>query len=67
MAAVTPAAVAAFRAQGYVVIPGVLDDRRLAAGRELAAAMLSAEPPPPPGGTLARCSRPGNGIGSVTP
>jgi Phytanoyl-CoA dioxygenase (PhyH) len=36
---------AAFREQGYVVIPGVLDDARLAAGRELVAALVAAEPP----------------------
>ncbi len=36
---------AAFREQGFVVIPGVLDDARLASGRELAAALLAAEPP----------------------
>src|ERR1039457_4994555 len=36
-----------FRGQGYVVIPGVLDDEQIARGRELIAAMLAAEPPEP--------------------
>ena len=36
---------ATFREQGYVVIPGVLDAARLAAGRELVASLLAAEPP----------------------
>ena len=36
---------AAFRERGFVVIPGVLDDPRLAAASELAAALLAAEPP----------------------
>ncbi|HEY2313592.1 MAG TPA: phytanoyl-CoA dioxygenase family protein [Streptosporangiaceae bacterium] len=44
--AITSAALAAFRKQGFVVIPGVLDDRQLACGRRTAAAMLTAEPPP---------------------
>ena len=43
---VTKESVAAFRDQGYVVIPGVLDQAMLARGRELAAAMLTADPPP---------------------
>jgi hypothetical protein len=47
MAMVTKESVAAFRAQGYVVIPGVLDQALLARGRELAGAMLAADPPPP--------------------
>ena len=36
---------ASFGEQGFVVIPGVLDDARLASGRELAAALLAVEPP----------------------
>jgi Phytanoyl-CoA dioxygenase (PhyH) len=40
------AAIATFRERGFVVIPGVLDDRQLAAGRRTVAAMLTAEPPP---------------------
>jgi hypothetical protein len=39
------AARAAFRTQGFVVIPGVLDDRQLACGRRTVLAMLTAEPP----------------------
>jgi Phytanoyl-CoA dioxygenase (PhyH) len=35
----------AFRERGYVVLPGVLDERGLAAGRRTAAAMLAGEPP----------------------
>jgi hypothetical protein len=34
-----------FRNQGYVVIPGVLTDEQVAAGRELVAAALEKEPP----------------------
>jgi hypothetical protein len=37
--------ITAFREQGYVVIPGVLDDRQLASGRRTATAMLTAQPP----------------------
>ena len=44
--AIGSAARAAFREQGFVVIPGVLDDRQLACGRRTVAAMLTAEPPP---------------------
>jgi hypothetical protein len=40
------AARAAFRERGYLVIPGVLDDRQLACARRTVAAMLTAEPPP---------------------
>jgi hypothetical protein len=40
------AARAEFREQGFVVIPGVLDERQLAFGRRTVAAMLTAEPPP---------------------
>ena len=40
------AALAAFRERGFVVIPGVLDDRQLALARQTVAAMLFAEPPP---------------------
>jgi Phytanoyl-CoA dioxygenase (PhyH) len=47
MAAVTAGVRATFREQGYVVIPGVLDDAQIAAGRSLVAAMLAAEPPEP--------------------
>ncbi len=46
MTAITRAQLAAFREQGYVVIPGVLDYRQLACGRRIVAAMLTAEPPP---------------------
>jgi Phytanoyl-CoA dioxygenase (PhyH) len=45
MAAVARQVRAAFRERGYVVIPGVLDDEQIAAGRKLVAAMLAAEPP----------------------
>lgn len=44
---ITKESVAEFRGQGYVVIPGVLDDAQLRRGRDLAAAMLAQEPPPP--------------------
>jgi hypothetical protein len=44
--AITNAALATFREQGFVVIPGVLDERQLACGRRTVAAMLTAEPPP---------------------
>jgi hypothetical protein len=40
------AALAEFREQGYLVVPGVLDERQLALGRRVVAAMLTAEPPP---------------------
>ena len=40
------AARAAFREQGFLVIPGVLDDRQLAYARRTVAAMLTAEAPP---------------------
>jgi hypothetical protein len=46
MTGITSAALTAFREQGFVVIPGILDDRQLACGRRTAAAMLTAEPPP---------------------
>ncbi len=36
---------AQFREQGYVVVPGVLTDAQLAAGRRTVAAMLEQEPP----------------------
>jgi hypothetical protein len=36
---------AAFREQGYVVIPGALAAGQLEAGRKLVAAMLESEPP----------------------
>ena len=45
--AISNAALAAFREQGFVVIPGVLDERQLAHGRRTVAAMLTAEPPAP--------------------
>jgi len=38
---------AAFRTDGYVVIPGVLDDEAIARGRALADDLLTAEPVPP--------------------
>jgi Phytanoyl-CoA dioxygenase (PhyH) len=44
--AITNAALATFREQGFVVVPGVLDERQLANGRRTVAAMLTAEPPP---------------------
>jgi hypothetical protein len=47
MTVITAADRAAFREQGFVVIPGTLDDRLLAFGRRTAAAMLMAEPPAP--------------------
>jgi hypothetical protein len=40
------AALAEFREQGYVMIPGVLNERQVALGRRVVAAMLTAEPPP---------------------
>jgi hypothetical protein len=40
------AALAQFREQGYLVVPGVLDERQIALGRRVVAAMLTAEPPP---------------------
>jgi hypothetical protein len=46
MTGIKPAQLAAFREQGFVVIPDVLDDRQLACGRRTVAAMLTAEPPP---------------------
>jgi phytanoyl-CoA dioxygenase PhyH len=46
MTGIDKAALAEFREQGYVVIPGVLDERQLALGRRVVAAMLTAEPPP---------------------
>ena len=36
---------AEFRAQGYVVVPGVLTDDQIAAGRRIVAAMLARKPP----------------------
>ncbi len=45
MAEISLSALAAFRAQGYVVIPGVLDERQRAFGSRTAAAMLTAQPP----------------------
>jgi hypothetical protein len=46
MTGIDKTALADFREQGYVVIPGVLDERQLALGRRIVAAMLTAEPPP---------------------
>jgi hypothetical protein len=43
--AITAADRAAFREQGFVVIPAAIDDRHLALGRRTVAAMLMAEPP----------------------
>jgi hypothetical protein len=37
--------IAAFREQGYIVIPGVLDDRQLMVARRTATAMMTAQPP----------------------
>lgn len=45
MPIVDPAWVSSFRAHGYVLIPGVLDDRLLARGRQIARSMTEAEPP----------------------
>jgi Phytanoyl-CoA dioxygenase (PhyH) len=42
---ITAAVLAAFREQGFVVIPGAIDDRHLAFGKRTTAAMLMAEPP----------------------
>ena len=47
MATVASDQLAAFREQGFVVIPGVLGERALACGHRTATAMLTAEPPPP--------------------
>jgi hypothetical protein len=46
MVTVTSAQLAAFREEGFVVIPGVLDERTLACGHRTATAMLTADPPP---------------------
>jgi hypothetical protein len=45
MTGITAAVRAAFGEQGFVVIPGAIDERQLAFGRRTAAAMLMAEPP----------------------
>jgi hypothetical protein len=47
MVVITKESAAAFRDQGYVIIPGVLDEALLARGRELAGALLAADPPAP--------------------
>jgi hypothetical protein len=47
MAEITDQDRAAFRERGYVVVPGVLDERQVADGRRLVAALLAAEPPDP--------------------
>jgi hypothetical protein len=44
---VTPHQLTAFREQGFVVIPGVLDERMLTCGHRTVTAMLTAEPAPP--------------------
>jgi hypothetical protein len=46
MVIVTSDQLAAFQEHGFVVIPGVLDDRLLACGHRIATAMLTAEPAP---------------------
>jgi len=46
MVTVTSAQVATFRERGFVVIPGVLDERMHASGHRIVTAMLTAEPPP---------------------
>jgi hypothetical protein len=46
MTPVTSAQLGSFREHGYVVIPGVLNDRQLACARRMTGAMLFAEPPP---------------------
>jgi hypothetical protein len=38
----------AFRQQGFVVVPGVLDDRQIADARALVASMITEPPPPGP-------------------
>jgi hypothetical protein len=45
MAAISDQDRATFREQGFVVIPDVLDEAQLAAGRKLVSSLLSAEPP----------------------
>jgi Phytanoyl-CoA dioxygenase (PhyH) len=45
MTVIAPEARAAFREQGYVVIPDVLSEAALAQGREIVAAMLDKAPP----------------------
>jgi Phytanoyl-CoA dioxygenase (PhyH) len=47
MVTVTSAQLTAFRERGFVVIPGVLDERTLACGHRIATAMLTAEPASP--------------------
>jgi hypothetical protein len=44
MTTLTGEMVTAFRRQGYVVVPGVLNDEQIAAGRKVAAAMLQEQP-----------------------
>jgi len=46
MVTVTSDQLAGFREHGFVVIPGVLDERSLACGHRIATAMLTAEPAP---------------------
>jgi Phytanoyl-CoA dioxygenase (PhyH) len=46
MTVITPESRAAFREQGYVVIPNVLDQSAIEHGRSLVATMLEREPPP---------------------
>jgi Phytanoyl-CoA dioxygenase (PhyH) len=45
MSVITPAMRAAFREQGYLVVPGVLDAGQVAAGQRAVAALLAAQPP----------------------
>ncbi|HZX02981.1 hypothetical protein [Kribbella sp.] len=45
MPQLTAAQLTQFRDQGYVVVPGVLNDAQVAAGRRVVAAMLEREPP----------------------
>ena len=47
MTGITSTELALFREQGFVVVPGVLDDRQIACARRTVAAMLTAEPPSP--------------------
>jgi hypothetical protein len=42
MPGITKADIAAFRTQGFVVVPGALGARLIASGRAIAAAMLAA-------------------------
>jgi hypothetical protein len=45
VATITPEMRAAFREQGYVIVPGVLDAGQVAAGQQMVADLLAAQPP----------------------